>query len=80
MLEPRKHSKIFRWKEDKENKIINLNFYYSFLNKEGKTIKTNLTTSLPVVFGSLWNIQQTFLIMEEIYLVKLNNQIINIKN
>ena len=77
MLAPQKHSQIFRWKEDKENKTINLNFYYSFLDKENKTIKTNLMTSLPVVFGLLWDIQQTFLIMEKMYILKLNNQIIN---
>jgi len=80
MLAPDKHSQIFKWEEDKENKIINLNFAYSFLSEEGETIKRNLTTSLPVVFGLLWDIQQTFLIMEEMYILKLNNQIINLKN
>jgi len=80
MLAPPKHSEIFRWEEDKENKTINLNFYYSFLTEEGETIKTNLKTSLPVVFGLLWDIQQTFLIMEKMYLIKLNSQIINLKN
>lgn len=80
MLAPDKHSQLFIWEEDKENKIINLNFYYSFLTEEGETIKTNLKTSLPVVFGLLWDIQQTFLIMEKMYLIKLNSQIINLKN
>jgi len=80
MLAPQKHSEIFRWEEDKENKTINLNFYYSFLNKENKTIKINLISSLPVVFGLLWDIQQTFLIMEKMYVIKLNNQIINLKS
>ncbi len=80
MLAPRKHSQIFRWEENKEYKEINLNFTYSFLDKDSKTIKANLTTSLPVVFGLLWDIQQTFLIMEKMYILKLNNQIINPKN
>ena len=80
MLAPQKHSQVFRWEEDKENKIININFTYSFLNKENKTIKINLISSLPVVFGLLWDIQQTFLIMEKMYVIKLNNQIINLKN
>jgi len=78
MLAPDKHSQIFEWEEDKENKTINLSFYYSFLTEEGETIKTNLKTSLPVVFGLLWDIQQTFLIMEKMYIIKLNNQIINL--
>ena len=80
MLAPSKHSQIFRWEEDKENKIININFTYSFLNEEKETIKINLISSLPVVFGLLWDIQQTFLIMEKMYILKLNNQIINFKN
>lgn len=80
MLAPRKNSQIFRWEEDKEDKTIKINFAYSFLNEDGETIKTNLTTSLPVVFGLLWDIQQTFLIMEKMYVLKLNNQIINLKN
>ena len=80
MLAPQKHSEIFIWEEDKENKIININFTYSFLNEEKETIKINLITSLPVVFGLLWDIQQTFLIMEKMYLIKLNSQIINLKN
>lgn len=80
MLAPQKHSKIFRWEEDKENKKIKINFTYSFLNEESETIKINLTTSLPIVLGLLWDIQQTFLIMQNMYIIKLNNQIINFKN
>jgi hypothetical protein len=78
MLAPDKHSQIFRWEEDKEDKVIELNFTYSFLNEEGETIKINLKTSLPVVFGLLWDIQQAFLIMQKMYIIKLNNQIINL--
>lgn len=77
MLAPRKHSLIFRWEEDKENKIIKLNFTYSFLNEDNQIIKINLQTSFPIIFGLLWDIQQAFLIMEEMYILKINKQILN---
>jgi|TARA_R110001606_G_scaffold368115_1_gene523837 hypothetical protein len=77
ILSPDKYSQIFRWEEDKENKIIKLSFTYSFLNEDSQTIKINLQTSLPIFFGLLWDVQQSFLIMEEMYILKLNEQILN---
>lgn len=77
MIAPNKNSQIFRWQENKENKKINIIFNYSFLDEENKIIVKNITAVLPVVFGLLWSIQQTFLIMEEMYILKINNQILN---
>tara|TARA_R110000744_G_scaffold304025_1_gene412600 strand:- start:1962 stop:2330 length:369 start_codon:yes stop_codon:yes gene_type:complete len=77
ILAPSKHSQIFKFTEDKENQIIKLNFTYYFLNEDNKIITVNIGTSLPIMFGLLWSIQQTFLIMEEMYILKLNEQILN---
>ena len=77
ILTPSRYSHIFKFVENKENKIIKLNFTYSFLNEDNQTIEIHIETSLPIIFGLLWDIQQTFLIMEEMYILKLNKQILN---
>tara|TARA_R110000796_G_scaffold93684_1_gene198278 strand:+ start:104 stop:478 length:375 start_codon:yes stop_codon:yes gene_type:complete len=77
MIAPEKNSQIFRWVENKKDNTINIFFTYSFLDEDNKMIKKNITSILPDIFGMLWNVQQPFLIMEEMYILKLNNQILN---
>ena len=90
MLAPEKFSRVFEWKENKETKKIEIRFVYHYIgnklvktgrgtyqDKENQICKTYITSSFPFVFGLLWDIQQPFLIMEEMYINKLNTQILN---
>ena len=78
MLPPEKFSEIFKWEENKETKKIEIRFVYNYINEDkGQICKTNITSSFPFVFGLNWHIQQPFLIMQEMYINKLNGQILN---
>lgn len=90
MLPPEKFSQVFTWKEKKESKKIEVRFEYHYIgsklvktgsgtyqSKENQTCKTIIRSSFPFVFGFLWDIQQPFLIMENMYINKLNSQILN---
>jgi hypothetical protein len=90
MLQPEQFSEIFKWKENKESKIIEIIFVYNYIgnkliktgkgtyqDEENQICKTRITSSVPIFFGMMWDVQQTFLVMEEMYILKLNKQIIN---
>ena len=90
MLQPEQFTEIFKWVEDKESKKIEIRFVYNYIgsklvktgrgtyeDKENQICKTYITSSFPFVFGLNWDIQQPFLIMQEMYINKLNTQIIN---
>jgi len=90
MLAPEKFAEVFQWKENKETKKIEIIFVYHYIgsklvktgngtyeDKENQICKTYITSSFPFVFGLNWDIQQPFLIMEEMYINKLNTQILN---
>ena len=90
MLPPEKFSQVFTWKEKKESKKIEIRFVYHYIgrklvksgdgtyeDKENQICKTTIRSSFPFVFGFLWDIQQPFLIMENMYINKLNSQILN---
>ena len=90
MLAPEKFSEVFKWEENKENKKIEIRFTYNYIgnklvetgkgtyeDKENQICKAYITSSFPFVFGLNWDIQQPFLIMQEMYINKLNSQILN---
>ena len=90
MLPPEKHSEVFRWKENKESKKIEIIFEYHYMGsklvksgdgtyqrKENQICKIIIRSCFPFVVGLLWDIQQPFLIMEDMYINKLNSQILN---
>jgi hypothetical protein len=90
MLQPEQFSEIFKWKENKESKIIEIIFVYNYIgnkliktgkgtyqDEENQICKTIITSSVPIFFGMMWDVQQTFLVMEEMYILKLNKQIVN---
>ena len=90
MLAPEKFSEVFEWKENKETKKIEIRFVYHYIGsklvktgsgtyttKENQICKTIIRSCFPFVFGLNWDIQQPFLIMEQMYINKLNTQILN---
>lgn len=90
MLPPKEFEEIFIWKKNKEEKEITVRFTYHYIgsklvktgdgtytSKENQICKRYIEVSFPLIFGYAWEIQQPFLIMEKMYINKLNSQILN---
>lgn len=76
MLQPQGTSTIFDLDEDREDEFIQITFRYEYLGSDDKVKKRVLKTTIPYRAESNWSIQQTFMMMERMYVLKLNTQIL----
>ena len=79
MLQPQGTESIFYFEEieDGEDKFIEITFRYKFLlGIDDKVKERVLKTTVPYRAESNWHIQQTFMMMERMYVLKLNTQIL----
>tara|TARA_R100001463_G_scaffold3547_3_gene14322 strand:+ start:237 stop:623 length:387 start_codon:yes stop_codon:yes gene_type:complete len=76
MLQPQGTESIFYLDEDSEDKLIEITFKYEYLGSDDKVEKRVLKTTIPYRAESNWHIQQTFMMMERMYVLKLNTQIL----
>jgi hypothetical protein len=68
---------MFSLDENWEDKLIEITFRYEYSKgSEDKVEKTVLKTTIPYRAESNWHIQQTFMMMERMYVLKLNTQIL----
>lgn len=76
MLQPQGTSTIFDLDEDREDEFIQITFRYEYLGSDDKVKRRVLKTTIPYRAESNWSIQQTFMMMERMYVLKLNTQIL----
>jgi len=69
-------SSIMTKNYDLENNSILIAFSYNY-TREGENKKIFLSAIIPDNPSHNWSVEQVFLIMEELYILKLNKQIIN---
>ena len=77
MLQPQGTESIFYLDEDRENKFMEITFRYKFLlGVDDKVKERVLKTTVPYRAESNWLIIETFKMMERMYVLKLNTQIL----
>jgi hypothetical protein len=76
MLQPQGTESIFYLDEDGEDEFIEITFRYKYLGSDDKVKRRVLKTTVPYRAESNWHIQQTFIMMERMYVLKLNTQIL----
>ena len=75
MLQP--SGEMFSLNENWEDKLIEIAFRYEYSKgSDDKVEKRVLKTTIPYRAESNWHIQQTFMMMERMYVLKLNTQIL----
>lgn len=79
MLQPQGTESIFYFDEieDGEDKFIEITFRYKYLGSDDEVKRRVFKTTVPYRAESNWEIQQTFIIMERMYVLKLNTQILS---
>ena len=77
MLQPQGTELIFYLDEvGEEDKFIEIKFIYIYLDSDDEIKRRVFTTTVPYRAESNWNIQETFMMMERMYVLKLNTQIL----
>ena len=78
MLQPQGTESIFYFDEieEKEDKFIDITFRYKHLDDDDKIRRRVYKTTLPYRVGANWHIRETFMMMERMYVLKLNTQIL----
>ena len=78
MLQPQGTESIFYFVEieDGEDEFIEIKFIYIYLDSDDEIKRRVFTTTVPYRAESNWNIQETFMMMERMYVLKLNTQIL----
>tara|TARA_R100000388_G_scaffold60911_1_gene44702 strand:- start:477 stop:890 length:414 start_codon:yes stop_codon:yes gene_type:complete len=78
MLQPQGTESIFDFVEieDGEDEFIEITFRYKYLGSDDEVKRRVFKTIVPYRAESNWHIQQTFMIMEAMYILKLNTQIL----
>ena len=67
---------LFDFAENFEEEYIKIRFQFAYLNDDSEKIQRYYSTIIPYEAEFNWPIQQTFINMEDMYLLKLNTQIL----